>query len=145
MIGRSLMQGSVNAIPLTLLGTFTITLVRDPSSGYNIFSAAPDRFYDLRDLSLGTMLGYTTWQFHNYVYEPASIHENMIYVQLPTRASLYTGLTLDSIKAIEVNGIKYPVISSFVNTIILNEYSCLWIANVGELVTDTGNVVKAYG
>ena len=145
MIGRSLMQGSVNAIPLTLLGTFTITLVRDPSNGYNIFSAAPDRFYNLQDLSLGTMLGYTTWHFYNYVFEPASIYENRIYVQLPARASLYTGLTLDSIKAIEVNGIKYPVISSGVNVNVLNEYSCVWIADVGELVTATGSVVKAYG
>jgi hypothetical protein len=130
---------------LTLIATFSVSLVRYPTSGYHAFSAAPDRFYWIKDTSLGTMLGYSTWEFVNTVYEPSSAYSNAIAVQLTGRSTPYTGVTTDSINAIEINGVIYPVDYSYTNMNIIGSYSCTWSSSVGELALATGaNTIKVY-
>lgn len=129
-ISMSNLYGKSN---LTLLATFSVSLFRDPTSGYHAYTVAPDRFYTIEDTSLGTMLGYSTWGFLNYVYEPSSAFPNTIMVLLPNRSTPYTGVTENSIKAIEINGVIYPVTFAFINMNILGSYSCYWGSSVGEL------------
>lgn len=132
---------------LTLLGTFSVSVVREPTSGYYVYSTAPDRFHIMLDTTLGTMLGYSTWEFYNSIYESASANSNFFNVNLPLRAQQYTGLTTDSIKAIEVDGVLYDSVGfAGVNMEILGSYHCAWTFSCGEVTLAAGvHTVKVYG
>lgn len=131
---------------LTLIGTFNVELVRSPTSGYDIYSQQPNQLFNYVDLSMGTLLGFTTWQFMVTKYEPASLNPDTIQLYLPNRATPYGGLTNDSIKAIEYLGVIYPIKAPLVNLNILGSYVCSWGATVSDAIGSTGaSTIKIYG
>lgn len=130
---------------MTLIGTFSVSMVRVPTSGYYM-GTAPNRVYKMEDATLGTMLGYSTWSFDNSIYEPASALSNVFTISLPGRTQPYTGLEPSSIKAIEVGGVLYDAaLFIIINMEILGSYSCSWAFDVGEMALAAGaNTVKVY-